>query len=262
MPSPPRKASLSLAAALAVWLESSCGSVVSHIEVATVADDGVELRGDYFEQDYAEILPTLIMFHEPGVSRSGLDFDELWSPLKSEGYNLLAVNLRGHGTSDPVSDIEALRLDPAGYPLDLLAWLEFLTERAEAGAPLSPDHVGMLGMGASASLGAAALGHSLVRCAVLASPLLEEVAAYAPTFAPGDDDDSAADPVAALVLERVLWAYGVDDEPWATDSLALDAMSGDPHGTLAVDGDYHGIEILWGDPEWTTAMTDFCDDLL
>jgi pimeloyl-ACP methyl ester carboxylesterase len=246
----------------------SCGGVAAHIEVATIASDGVELRGDYFEQEYEVALPTLVMVHEPGTDRSALDFDGLWGPLRSEGYNLLAVNLRGHGTSEPVADIDAIRLDPAGYPLDILAWIEFLREREDAGAPLAVDHLAIMGMGTSASVGAAALGHGLFRCAVLTSPLLEEVRAFGPAFA-GDDDDSAAgdddsagDPVADLELTRVLWVWGEEDEPVATDSQALYERSTEPRGQLVTPGDLHGIEILWGDDVWATAMTDFCDPLL
>ena len=250
----------------------SCSTSSDAVEIVQDAPGDIKLRANYFRQDYNAALPTLILVHQPGTDRSRADFESVWEPLRSAGYNLLAPDLRSHGTSDVAGTVEELALDLDGYPVDILTWIDFLASRQEAGDPVDIEHLGLIAMGTSASIGTSVLGYGHVRCLVAMSPTLEEVNAFASAIPPvGDDDDSASgddddsaggDLPAGLDLHDALWGYGTEHAAAAAAVSILRDATDDPTGELAAEGDLRGIEILWENDANKDAITGWCSDKL
>jgi len=249
---------------------------VEGVAVEYETTDGLTLRGTYNEQASGPV-PTLILLHQPGPNNSRFDWDPLWSALENRGYALLAPDLRSHGSSDSDGAWEDLVLDPEKFPKDLIAWLDFLDDRADADGLVSREAIGVLGFGSSGSIVAAALGKGWIGCGVAISPDLESLTALTPGFDEydpdeeeargGDDDDSAAadDPFESLDLHTMRYVVSEDDEPSATDAQTMLDHSSDPTDLLSFPGGSHGADMLWLSAdddvvnEARVGMIDWCD---
>jgi pimeloyl-ACP methyl ester carboxylesterase len=280
-----------LAAASCLPASFSCDDPeVSGTEVQHTTPDGKTVSATYLGPNAEQAAPTLLLLHQPGSANSRHDFDDIWGALESTGLGLLAPDLRSHGLSDSGGDWRELATDPAGYPEDVLGWLEFIQFRQDEGDAVDRDRVGIIGLGTSASLGAAALGRNQVQCLVGVSPSIVETNALAAGFEPyvpdagsddddsagearggddddsatGDDDDSATAPPIdpSLALHDALWMFGSGDQPSATDAPALYEATTDDRDLYDVSGDLHGIEILWLSEDTKNAMVFWCVDEL
>ena len=302
---------------LAVLVVAGCeGSEVDGVSVTYTMDDGRELSATYKRAASSEDVPIMLLLHQPGFNNTRRDFDDLWEPLLGLGYGLLAPDLASHGYSDSAGSWEELRTDPAVWPEDVLAWLDWIEDNQDE-EPFVRDAVGIIGLGTSGSLAAAAIGKGHVDCVVAVSASIEELNALHPGFpvyepgdddddddsasearddddddSAGDDDDSAGDddddvapddddvapddddvapddddsaPVEgvvdpALEMQTIRWIVGTGDTPPAADAQALfDATSGD-RDLMEVDGDHHGVEIIWLSDETKDAMILWCGD--
>ncbi len=254
----------------ALFLVPSAGCSSSSVGGTTILEpspDGLTLQGTYRRQSASTVLPTLILIHEPGGGSDRFAFNPIWDLLENQGYNLLAVDLRSHGDSDSAGAPDDLRLDPAGYPIDLGTWIDFIGERAEAGDPVSPDRIGVVGLGTSAALALAAVEVGLTNCAVAVSPRIEELDALRPGVAAlvtaGDDDDSAGDDDdAASTMHDALFVAGNASGTPADDATALHELSDDAKQLLLVDGPHSGALILEDFDEARQAITAWCWDKL
>ena len=243
------------------------GSLLFH-----TAPDGMTLSGTYLPARGPERMAAFVLLHQPGQPRNRNDFDELWYGLADQGVALLAPDLRGHGASGEVGDINALRLDPAGYPVDLRSWLDFLQHRAADGDFIDPDRIAIIGLSGAASLAAAAVGAGAAHCAVAVSPRLDEVNALGAGLladASGDDDDSAAGGAEAeqgptdrvhplLQLRDIRWVYALQDQPSASDVPLLSASTAAGNDPFSVPGEIHGVEIIWRSNEAREAILAWC----
>jgi len=285
-------AGLSLPGGLACQESEVDGTLVEH-----TTPDGKTLAGTYLRPETSTVVGTLILLHEPGPGGDRHQFDEIWDALVGQGLGLLAPDLRSHGRSDSGGPWQDLALDPSGYPVDVTGWLDFIQFREEEGDMVDRDRVGILGLGTSGSLGAAALGKGQVACLVAVSPSIEEVNALAPGFepyAPGDDDDGGGDDDddsaeargggddddddsastgddddggppdidPELALHDASWMFGAADQPSATDAPALYEATAGERELFQVDGSEHGVEILWLSDETKDAMVTWCAGLL
>lgn len=254
------------------------------VTVTYTMPGGRELSGTYKRPDASEDVPILLLLHQPGTTNNRHDFDDIWEMLRLRGYGLLAPDLTSHGLSDSAGAWQDLLTDPEVWPGDVLAWLDWVESNQET-EPITREAVGIIGLGGSGSLAAAAIGKGQVDCVVALSASIEQVNALHPGFpiyvgddddsaddgarggddddSAGDDDDSAAgddDVDADLDLHGIRWMVGTGDEPPASDAQALfDATSGD-RDLVEVEGDLHGIEILWFSDETKTAIADWCVD--
>ena len=254
-------------AALLALPAAGCGSSsVGGTTVLEPSSDGLTLQATYRRQSATEVLPTLILMHESGAGNDRFAFNPVWDLLENQGYNLLAVDLRSHGDSDSAGSPDDLRLDPAGYPVDLGTWVEFIGERAEAGDPVSADRIGVVGLGTSAALALAGVEVGLTACAVAVSPRIEELDALRPGVqaqVAGDDDDSAGDDDdAAGSLHDSLYIAGSSAGTTADDASALFDLTDDPKQLLLVDGPHSGALILEDFDEAQQAITAWCWDKL
>lgn len=179
------------------------------VEVA--AGDGLRLAGEFYRVDPAR--PTVLLLHQLYTTRRS------WEPLipllLERGYNVLAVDVRGHGATGGAIDWQqAVR--------DVVVWLDWL--RTEGG--VRPD--AMFTMGSSMGSSLAILGcaeDALCAGAVAVSPgwnyynlRLEEAIALRP--------------VLVLYAERDRWpALGVPRMvDAAPDTLTVASLAGNAHG--------------------------------
>ncbi|MEE2830003.1 MAG: alpha/beta fold hydrolase [Myxococcota bacterium] len=267
---------LLLVGLLLVPLWACTDSEVDGASVIHTTASGIDLSGTYRRPSSSERQPTLLLLHETGFGHSRHDFDDIWDSLTDAGYGLVAPDLRSHGLSDPAGALGDLRLDPDGYPEDVRGWLGFISDRAEAGDPLDRSRVGIVGLGTSASLGAAALGKGYVNCAVSLSPSTEELNAFEAGFpregevpaggGAGDDDDSAEDGPAILTdnveLHSVRWMASVGDEPSATDLPALYESTAEPRDLVEEGGAFHALELLQVSEDNQRAVIEWCLEIL
>jgi len=260
---------------LAAALLSLTGCAESRVDGATVVHttaSGLDLNGTYLRPDSSERQPTLLLLHETGATRSRHDFDPIWDTLVQAGFGLVAPDLRGHGLSDPVTDLDALAYDPSGYPEDIRGWLQFISDRDDAGDPVDRSAVGVIGFGTSASLAAAALGKDYVACAVAVSPSITEINALEGGFlrsgeVPGDTggEPDPKDPVILtdnVTLHSTLWMTSAGDEPSATDGPVLLGASGEPSELQEETGAFRGAEIMLLSESNQRAMVQWCLNIL
>lgn len=247
-------------------------SEVSGATVIHTTASGFDLNATYLRADSSQRQPTLLLLHETGVARSRHDFDPIWDTLVEAGFGLVAPDLRGHGLSDPVADLDSLAYDPSGYPEDVRGWLQFIADRDDAGDPVDRTAVGIIGFGTSASLAAAALGKDYVACAVAVSPSITELNALEGGFlrsgeVPGDGGGEP-DPKAPVVLtdnvtlHSTLWMVSSGDEPSGTDGPVLLSASGEPSELHEETGAFHGNELMLLSESNQRAMVQWCLNIL
>jgi pimeloyl-ACP methyl ester carboxylesterase len=249
-----------LAAALAL---SACSeSEVGGVLVTARTGDGATLRASYQRPESDEPKQTLLLVHQPGEGHSRFDWDRLWEPLVDVGYGLLAIDLRSHGSSDDLGEPAALLQDPLAYTRDIDIWMEYLAEREEEGEAVSPRRTGIVGLGASASLAAAAVASGRGRCAIAYSPSARQVNTFYGGFHE-EDEPSGSDTLRAdIALHDTLWLTADADLPSAEDApLLRDATAGET-GLIVIEGIRHGLELLEADDTTLGATVDWCADKL
>jgi pimeloyl-ACP methyl ester carboxylesterase len=217
-------------------------SVVDGTNVTHTTAAGRTLSATYLRPNVSSVVPTLILLHQPGPTNSRHDFDEIWDALVGEGYALLAPDLQSHGYSDSGGPWQELALNPEGYPDDVMAWLDFVGDRADEGDPVTREAVGVIGLGTSGSVAAAAIGRGQVDCVVAVSATIAEINALHVGFPirdeSGDDDDSAS---GARGGDDDDSAGGDDDDSAGDDD---DATSGDDDdATIGDDDDDDGVPL-------------------
>jgi pimeloyl-ACP methyl ester carboxylesterase len=106
---------LMLVATLPLVAQDATPEAVQPLTVEVQAEDELLLRGDFYALDFES--PTVLLMHMLGSERRA------WSPLipvlLEAGYQVLAVDLRGHGETDGTLDWTAAQSDVAVW----LAWL-------------------------------------------------------------------------------------------------------------------------------------------
>jgi len=217
-------------------------------------DGGRTLFAEYLRADSDEQVPVMILMHQPGAEHDREDFDLIWSGLSQVGFGLLSLDLSSHGDSQDLGSIEELSTDPDGWPTDLEIWLRWLQRRVdEDDEPIDVNSVGVIGLGTSGSIAAAAVGAGLVDCAVAVSPTRTEI----DTLAPGFFEDG--DPV-DLQFHDILWASGTEDEPSTSDVAELEAETEGATRSVRVPGPLYGREVLSDDPDVREQTILWCTD--
>ncbi len=272
-----RLVSVAAVAALVVPA-SACNnseSRVRGVDAVHTTSDQQELWAKWLRQNAETVQPALLLLHQPGAGRDKHDFDEIFDTLYDAGFNLLVPDLRSHGDSDVAGTVEDLATDPEGYPVDVQAWLQFLVDRADEGEAVDVNRMGVIGLGTSGNLAAAAVAHGLAQCGVAVSPNVEQFNALQAGFpggipvgddddddsAAGDDDDSAAGEtgvVEGVNLATIRWMAADGDDPSATDAATLHDATADPKDLVQIAGTAHGVEILWESAQNKDSIVEWC----
>jgi pimeloyl-ACP methyl ester carboxylesterase len=262
---------------LPMTTSTSCNSNdggVRGVDALHTTADGRELYAKWLRQNASEKKPVLLLLHQPGSGRDRHDFDEIFDALYEAGFNLLVPDLRSHGESDAAGTTEELETDPAGYPVDVEAWLRFLVNRdVEDGEAVDSERIGVIGLGTSANLAAAAVAHGQAHCAVAVSPNLEQFNALQAGFegavggddddsAIGDDDDSAegggGEVAPGVNLNTIRWIAAAGDPGASESASTLHEATADPTDLVELAGNEHGVEVLWASTENKTTIIEWC----
>jgi pimeloyl-ACP methyl ester carboxylesterase len=242
---------------------SGCGEdTVGGVLVTARTAEGATLRASYQRPDADTPQQTLLLVHQPGEGHGRMDWARIWDPLVDVGYGVLAIDLRSHGSSDDAGEPDALANDPGAFTRDIEIWLEYIQEREDEGEAVSVNRTGIIGLGASGSLAAAAVASGRARCAVAYSPSIAGVNRYFEGWN-GEPDNDPGDALRDdIQLSTTFWLSADADEPSADDVAVLhDATEGET-GLLVTEGIHHGLELLELNDSTLGVAVDWCADKL
>lgn len=225
-----------LAAAIA-W--STAGSRAASARGVTLrAADNVTLAGTLYEAN-ARPAPAVVFLHMLG--RSGADWESVAKQLADAGIHALALDFRGHGSSEAGSPGPTGEQDLSKFVLDVQAARAYLMAR--------PDLASTVGL-AGASVGAnaailAAAADTGIRSLALLSPALDyrSLRAEAAMRQYGD--------------RPALLVAGTDD-PYALRSVrALALLGGGLRETRTLDNAGHGTTMLGREVDLSRTLVDW-----
>ncbi len=206
--------------------------VTKDVQITTA--DGVVLAATAWAPKSGTCLPAVLLVHQFQLSRH--QWDAKAPDLASAGRVVLAIDLRGHGDSDPVSfPLTELLTAPDQAPRDVAAALDWLETRPGVDAA----RIAVVGTSIGANLAVvAALGPHAPHAVVAISPRLEAIAALAAVPAA----DVALGPAPILCLAAELDGGGAQAETCEV----LVATSTDPASkALVFPGvSHHGIALI------------------
>jgi pimeloyl-ACP methyl ester carboxylesterase len=193
--------------------------------VTIEAADGLLLKGDFYLVDTAH--PTLFLLHELYARRSSWNI--ILEPLLRSGYNILAVDVRGHGaTRGGINWYRALD--------DTALWFTWLRETAA----VRPDAISTMGSSMGSTL-------AIIGCANDAA--CRTAIAISPGWAYYDisvEASLATHPVLVVYAERDRWpALGVPQ---------MLAVAPDTVTPYTYPGNAHGMNLLRAERATFTVM--------
>jgi dienelactone hydrolase len=138
-------------------------------DLILTTDDGKSLSASLTLPGSATCRPGILLVHQYQQSKS--QWGTFASDLASRGFVVLALDLRGHGGSDPQDGaLSELLSDPDQAPLDLRAGVDLLAQHASVEA----SELAVFGTSIGANLAVAAQHtDSRVRTSVALSPRLD-----------------------------------------------------------------------------------------
>lgn len=189
--------------------------------------DGVDLKATYYPSlnGTAANAPALLLLHMAYSNRAA--WESFAGAAQAEGYNLLAMDLRGHGESGGEQ-----RFDES-LDRDVDAALSWLNTQSD----VDDEHIGIVG----ASVGASAALRSGAKHANIRS-----VAALSPGLNTWDFD--MADALAAYGNRPILLVTSEEDEYPTATARELDAQALGEHRLKIYPGSAHGTDIFEAQP--------------
>lgn len=125
--------------------EATPEAAAEPLAVEVEAADGLMLQASYYAP-VGENIPSVLLLHQNQSNRHGWDL--LLPHLLSEGYAVVAVDLRGHGETGSTSDWQAA----IG---DVQTWLDWM--RAQPG--IAPDAISIIGASIGSNLALVGCGN-------------------------------------------------------------------------------------------------------
>lgn len=205
-------------------------------QVHFVTEDGVSISGTLYLPSRTG--PAVVLIHMQ--TRSRQDWETVGPRLADAGMVALAIDLRGHGASDPRPT--GPNAKDGGTAADLKAARAFLATRRE----VAPGRVGLLG---------ASVGANLAVVAASADPTVRSIA----LLSPGLDYQG-------LRTQANLNRYGdrpallVGSREDAYVMITLRRLSGEGAGVreqLVLDGAGHGTTMLARHPDLVGVLVDW-----
>jgi len=168
--------------------------------------------------------------------------------LLERGFAVLAIDLRGHGNSDPYPEGFALLVDPEGTPQDVAAAISWLKTQQ----PVDPDRIAIMGASIGANLAYLAMAQRLVRAGVAISARAQSVASL---FGLSDLSGVEFGPVFCIAGE--LDSSGAQKKTCAE----LSEVTEEPNPVNILEGaPDHGLALFVNHPEaWLEVLT-FLED--
>jgi dienelactone hydrolase len=202
-------------------------------EVSLVADDGVRIGGTLaIPGNEKGDFPAVILIHEGESDRR--EWDGFFAKVLEQEMVVLSYDIRGHGTSDEVADLDSLYNDPNQAPRDLLAAVAFL----QSDRRVDPARLGIVGASLGGNL--ACVGNS--EMGVKSAVVLSAKTSAAQNLAGKDDLDLRS--VFTIAAEgddegrRVQWAEELHEKTCEPRKIRIVANSS-----------AHGVKIMEEFPE-------------
>ncbi len=202
--------------------------------VTLAATDGVTLAGQFYESA-ARPAAAVVLVHMQ--SRTRADWDEVAQRLEAAGITVLAIDLRGHGTSGGSAAPLAAMVP------DVRAAVQWLSTRPT----VRPDAIGVAG---------ASLGANLALLAAADQSVVRAVAAISPSL---DYRGLRVGPETMTKLAgRGVWLAASSQDPYSLRTLKeLTADESTPRDQQLSSMAAHGTNLLTADPDLTRALVDW-----
>ena len=202
-------------------------------DVSFRTDDGIDIKGSMAipERDNDKY-PAVILIHEGESNRS--EWSGFFEKVSGEGFAVLSYDIRGHGSSNKVDDLDSLYNDPHQAPRDLKAAITFLKLQPQ----VESSRLGIVGASLGGNLACVGKAEMEIKTAVVISAKTSAVFNLA-----GKDN---------LELKTVFYIASDGDEggqrtDWAEE---LHAKTSNPTKVKIVsDSSAHGVKIFEDLPE-------------
>ncbi len=214
-------------------------------DVSLETADGVTIAGTFVKDiGTPDTAPSVLLVHQFGGDRS--QWQGYHYGLADEGYQVLSIDLRGHGESDPYSgNLNGLLTDPAGAPLDIDAALVYLAAQQAT----DPPRIAIVGTSIGANLTVVSAVQQEATTFVAVSPRIPPVEALAGAPAQG--------------MASVFYLASEDDAGGqAADCQTLFDATAEPRKVTIFPGADHGKDLLVNQPEAWVEVREWLKDNL
>lgn len=200
------------------------GPTLAVIDTRFLAADGLTLYADYYGAAIRPA-PTVLLLHMLGSSKAA--WGAFAGQLREAGFNVLALDLRGHGLTGGTQDW-------AKAQQDILTVLPQVAAQADA----RPDSIMVIGasIGANLAINACAAWGNC-RAVVLLSPALD----YRGVLTEAAVQQYGPRPL--------LLAASRGDRPGGEDSVRLNGVATGDRRVILNDGTAHGTDMLTAYPD-------------
>jgi pimeloyl-ACP methyl ester carboxylesterase len=191
----------------------------ANAEIVTIqGTDGLTLVGEFYARENSA--PAILLLHMLGGQR--LDWVPLIPSLTDAGYNVLAVDMRGHGETGGARDWTAAERD-------VISWLDWLSDQPS----VERARLGIIGASIGANLALIGCAYDERCVTVIAlSPGLDYLGVRTDGAIPNLHDRSA------------LLVAALDDFDSADSVKTLITLAEGELGAQLYDGDRHGTQLL------------------
>ncbi len=230
--------------------ESGCVSAAGPTvleDLTLTAADGTSLAATVARPTDGSCLPAVLLVHQYLNDRT--QWADEQAQFVAAGYIAVAIDLRGHGESDPAQgELSSVLTDPDQAPTDVAAGVGWLAEQAE----IDTDRMAVVGTSIGANLSVVALHQGLVATAVAVSPRRDPVL-------------SLAGSPASLSLDN-LFCLAAQNDGGGDQASSCTEMVGEATGQtrleIIADSALHGVAIFEQFPRTTAEVISWLDRVL
>ena len=203
--------------------------------VSLTTTDDKTIAGVFSRPGGAEAGPAVLLLHQFGNSKS--EWTDFQARLTASGFAVLAIDIRGHGDSDPQDGAPTdIFRDPEQAPRDVQAAMDFL----KASEAVDPERIGAVGTSVGSNLTVVAMALGLgVQTIVPISPRLSAIEAL------------AGSPESLPITSIFCVAGALDGQGAQADTCRTLAESATVESRLQIfeDSSVHGADVLRQFPE-------------
>lgn len=221
------------------------GRVYPVASVSFPANDGVEVSALFGTIKDGESLPVVILLHDLGGSKSDwLNNTGTYVALLERGYAVLALDMRGHGSTPLPNDRQVLRLDDLNQSfLDVHAALIWLQSQSM----VNVSRIAVVGSGSGGNVAFVSLGTfpEQIKTGVSLSPGLWESSSLEPVVTGADLDTFRPRSMLFMAGEQDQFQAGDRVFSYADFARSLEAQTAAPKDLRVFLGSAdHGFALL------------------